>query len=265
MEHKIRLVASDLDGTLLLNGAQTLQEDTCHLIRELTERGVIFLAASGRQYANLRRLFAPVKDEIAYLCENGCLSFLHGKMLHKETMDRALGQEIIRTIQERDGCEVLLSGVDTSYLQPKKMSYYYHMRDVVKNNVTLLTDLFAVKEPYFKISVYEEGGLRDASYWKEHFGDRCTVVTSGNDWLDLMPKGVHKGFALKKILQALQISPNECLAFGDNYNDREMLSLVGFPAAVQTAKPEIRRMCRYETGTVEHALEKLLRHPEWLP
>ncbi|MCI6794648.1 MAG: HAD hydrolase family protein, partial [Lachnospiraceae bacterium] len=51
---RIKLIASDLDGTLLLNGAQKLQPQTCGLIRRLKEeKGILFLAASGRQVDNL--------------------------------------------------------------------------------------------------------------------------------------------------------------------------------------------------------------------
>ena len=44
----IKLIASDLDGTLLLNKAQTLPDDLFPLIRELNELGIRFVAASGR-------------------------------------------------------------------------------------------------------------------------------------------------------------------------------------------------------------------------
>ena len=54
----IRLIACDLDGTLLLNGAQRLEPKIFTLIRELTRKGIYFAAASGRQYTNLRRRFA---------------------------------------------------------------------------------------------------------------------------------------------------------------------------------------------------------------
>ena len=50
----IKLVASDLDGTLLLNGAQQLPEEIFPLIRELKKLGILFVAASGRQYPNIR-------------------------------------------------------------------------------------------------------------------------------------------------------------------------------------------------------------------
>ena len=73
----IRLIASDLDGTLLKNGAQVIPE-IFELIPALKKRGIHFVAASGRQYANIRRLFAPLQDEISYVAENGSLC-MHGE------------------------------------------------------------------------------------------------------------------------------------------------------------------------------------------
>ena len=70
----IKLVASDLDGTLLLNGAQSLPEEIFPLIRELKKMGILFVAASGRQYLNMRKLFDPVAGDMAFICENGALA-----------------------------------------------------------------------------------------------------------------------------------------------------------------------------------------------
>lgn len=255
---KIKLIASDLDGTLLLNGAQSLGPDTCSLIRRLREAGILFFAASGRQYPNLRRLFAPVQEDIGYLCENGCTAYWQGRLLFRERMDRALGQEILTAILQKDGAEALLSGEMTSYLQPKDMAYVRHMREVVRNDVTLVPDLLDTQEEYMKISVCEPAGLQDAAWWQERFGSRCTVVTSGNIWLDMMPKGVNKGTALRRVLDALGIPAEACMAIGDNDNDREMLELCGFPASVRSARPQIRALARYEDDTVEQLFRRIL-------
>ena len=75
MSGRIRLVASDLDGTLLLNGAQSLQPGTCELIHRLTRKGICFLAASGAAVCQSAKAVCSCQDEIAYMCENGCLSF----------------------------------------------------------------------------------------------------------------------------------------------------------------------------------------------
>lgn len=254
----VKLIACDLDGTLLLNGARSLQPDTCALIERLADRGVLFFAASGRQYTNLRRLFRPVREKIGYICENGCLSFYQDRMLCREHMDRGLGRELIRAIQEKDGAEVLVSGVMESYVQPKDMDFFYHMRDVVRSDVTIVPDILRTEEAYMKISVYQAEGVKDPEYWQEKFGKRCAVVTSGNQWLDMMPLGVSKASALSQVLSHLGISPENCMAIGDNDNDREMLELVGHPAAVKSAKPHIRALAKYETDTVENLFRKLL-------
>ena len=69
----IKLIACDLDGTLLHPGEREPRSEAFELIDELHRRGIVFMPASGRQYASLRYLFAPVADELAYVCENGAL------------------------------------------------------------------------------------------------------------------------------------------------------------------------------------------------
>ena len=256
---KLKLITCDLDGTLLLTGAQSLRDHTWELIHELRKKGILFFAASGRQYTNLKRLFWPLDEEIGYLCENGCISFYQGEQLHKENMERCLGQELIGAIQETKGAEVLVSGVMESYVQPKNMDFYYHMRDVVKNDVKLVPDILKTEEEYMKISVYEEGGVTDEKYWKDGFQRRCTVVTGGNEWLDMMPLNVNKGSALLKILDHLGIGQEECMAIGDNDNDLEMLKLAGYPVAVKSGKKEIRSVAKYEIETVEDLLWKIIQ------
>ena len=74
----IRLIATDLDGTLLEPDG-TLPDGTYETVEKLTRRGVLFTACSGRQYANLRRLFAPVARHMAFICENGALCLYGGR------------------------------------------------------------------------------------------------------------------------------------------------------------------------------------------
>ena len=93
----IKMVASDLDGTLLIGGRQTLPEEIFPLVKELKKMGILFVAASGRQYANMRNLFAPVKDEMAFISENGGLlsrmrSFCTATALTKNWSERSFRQ-----------------------------------------------------------------------------------------------------------------------------------------------------------------------------
>ena len=65
----VKFVASDLDGTLLLNGAQSVDESAIQYINKLVDKGVIFAPASGRQITSLKRLFGAVSDKLAYIAE----------------------------------------------------------------------------------------------------------------------------------------------------------------------------------------------------
>ena len=63
---KIKLIASDLDGTLLQHSARNCNEELFPIIEQLCEKGVYFIPASGRQYPCMQNMFAPVKDKIMY-------------------------------------------------------------------------------------------------------------------------------------------------------------------------------------------------------
>ena len=257
---KIKLIASDLDGTLLLNGAQKASEELPGLIDELADMGIIFAAASGRQYPNLRRLFAPVADKIMYICENGSVNIYKDQLIAKTPMDKELGREIIACIEAVPQCEVLVSGERVSYLNPKTESYLIRMRDIVKNDIKLVDNLYDICEDYVKISVYDPTGIEKT---KEHFlsafKGRAQSNVSGAMWLDYTGLGVNKGSAIQGVCKAMGIDKSECLAFGDNYNDIEMFDSVGYPVAMEKAVADVKAHARYETARVEDSLKEIIR------
>ena len=86
----VKLIASDLDGTLLQNGAHDVNPIVFDQIRTLKEHGIMFAAASGRQYLNLRRLFTPVQDDIAYIAETVLSVYTTKRLFPKELLSRIL-------------------------------------------------------------------------------------------------------------------------------------------------------------------------------
>ena len=105
----IRYIASDLDGTLLLNGAQELDPEVFSLILRLKEKGIHFIAASGRQYYSLRNLFRPVADQISYIAENGSLCIHDHQVISRGLIPRELGLRILDAVREFPRCDCLLS------------------------------------------------------------------------------------------------------------------------------------------------------------
>lgn len=255
----IKIVASDLDGTLLQNGSQSLTPEALELVRKLIDAGIVFVAASGRQYGNLRRLFEPVKDEIAYIAENGALVIYKGVVLSKTVMDREIGEEILVDIRNREGCEILLSGMNTSYIESKAKKYVDHLKYVMKNNVTEVKDILEVTEEYLKISLCDELGEENSEdFFRERWGDKVTVVTAGNGWLDMISQSANKGNAMKVLLANLGLKKEELMAFGDNQNDIEMLKLAEYSYAMENAKEEVKQVSKHITSSVEGTLKQFL-------
>ena len=163
----IKLVASDLDGTLLLHKAQSLPEEIFSLIRQLEELGIMFVAASGRQYPNMTKLFAPVASEISYISENGALAVDHGEVLYQDSFDRKLAGEIISAILEKKDAEFTCSAKDYHYLMPKTKRFHDHMLYEVKNECRFVNSMEEMTAPIMKLAVFEPAGLTEESvkYW----------------------------------------------------------------------------------------------------
>lgn len=255
----IKFIASDLDGTLLKNGAQKLDPIIFEQIRALRASGIRFAAASGRQYENLRRLFAPVQNDISYIAENGSLCIHEGKTLAKALIPRELGIRITDAIHRLPGCDCIVSGERICYTDSKNKAFIYHMVHEVGNDMEVVDSIGDIREPFLKISVCNFGGTEEClAYFQRLFSREIKVVTSGNIWVDFIAPNANKGSALQILLDNLGISPKDCVVFGDQYNDVEMLQLAGISYAMSSAAPGISSYSTYVTDSVEDVLEDIL-------
>ncbi len=259
-EQKIRVIFSDLDGTLLRDGRQQLPEQIFPLIRALKEKGIFFVAASGRQYANMRRMFAPVQDDIAYICENGALAVFGGEILYKEEFPEDLCRDIYKAAMEKPETEFLYSGPARHYLIPKTEEFVNLISNVVRNDYACVSGLEEIPEKCVKCAVYEPGGASDENlaYWQERFGSRCVAATSGNCWIDFIPFGINKGLGVRRICEKLGAAVSMSMAFGDERNDVDLLKNAGFGIAMSHAREEVKECTAYEADSVEKVLETLI-------
>ena len=236
----IRLIASDLDGTLLHNGAQTLNPEIFDLILALKEKGIRFAAASGRQYANLKRLFAPVANEISYIAENGSMTVDNGRILSTGEIDRSLANEIILDARTQPECSLLFSGPEKCY-------------------VILSDDLTKLSDTCLKVAICNFNGAEHSiGYFLEKYGHRIKIVTSGNIWFDFIAPNANKGSGLKTLADSLGILPEECMTFGDQYNDVEMLEFTPHSYAMTNCAAGVERHASGRTSSVEAVLKQLL-------
>ena len=224
----IKLVATDIDGTLFQSGEREVSEAVFVQIDRLLKKGILFAAASGRQYSNLKNLFAPKAEEMTFLCENGAVLYQKDQILKKRPMPRSRAEVLAKQILANDDMEVLISGANTSYLMPKHDDYIYHIQYFLGNRVEIVRSLDEIKEDMIKVSAYCRSG---AAKYDKPFGDpwrgEFSVAVAGEKWLDFMLSD--KGTGMRDLCSVLGISLEDVIAIGDNYNDLPMLTEVGHP------------------------------------
>lgn len=244
----VRLVVSDLDGTLL-DARGHIPDRLWPLLAKMKERGVVFAAASGRQYATLARQFAPVKDQMAFIAENGTLVVHAETELSVNPMDPAFVHRLIRHVRELNAQGLalgsILCGREAAYVDVSdpellaQVSVFYELLEGVD-------DLLDVEDATLKFAVYDKGDAESGSGpLLRPFCAPNQVVVSTDHWLDIMAPGINKGVAVKTLQEALGVTRAQTVVFGDYLNDLEMMEAGDQSFAMANAHPEIIRRARY--------------------
>ena len=176
----IRLIATDLDGTLLTPEG-TLPEGVFDLIRAFRRKGVRFAAASGRQYGNLRRLFLEEAEQMDFICENGAYVVANGKRTAR-WFPADMAREIMNDILDA-GMELLVSAPETCYVLSSGTKAYTD--DIVyrlRNTVTVIDDLETVCGGCIKISGFHPDGVAHlAPALQEKWAEKLHCDIAGQD------------------------------------------------------------------------------------
>lgn len=257
----ILAVASDFDGTIIKEGMTGPPALFYEVLEKLLDTGIPFIAASGRQYGNLRRLVGPFAERVSYIAENGCLVVHEGEIIHKSVIDRALAMQLIEDMQAQPGTEIMISGENTSYLVTENTEYIDMLKYRVRHNVTLLKSFEEIPEDIIKMSIFWKTGIPKEPERRFHdkYDATFRVVNGGNGWLDFNAPGSGKGEALQVLAEQLQIPIESIAAFGDNENDLTMLKMAGIGYAVSNAKEHIKAQADVVCDSVEEILLAALR------
>ncbi|WP_162064401.1 Cof-type HAD-IIB family hydrolase [Vibrio taketomensis] len=243
--HSIKFIASDMDGTLL-DASSQLNPEFYDVYQQLSEQGIIFAAASGRQFASLEQTFAPIKDQMMFIAENGTVVMHQGKELYSCALGEGVAHAVIRVTREIEGAYIVLCGKRTAYIETQdpralaEISKYYHECQYVE-------DLLQVDDEFIKIAICHFDGTEALVYpsLNEHFGADNQVVVSAHIWLDVMHADASKGAAIEHLQKTLGFTHEQTMSFGDYFNDVEMLKSSYHSYAMENAHPEVKKLARY--------------------
>lgn len=241
----IKLVVSDIDGTLLSEGTTKVKLELFEIIRELKARGIMFAAASGRQYASMRHVFAPVANDIIFIAENGTNVMCREQNISSRYLDGEVAKELVRFMREQKDTEIILSTPKKMYFESKKPGFE-ELLTGYGNVVERTDDLLSFCERTNKISAYRAYGIEElCAQIKERFADRLNIAIAGAIWVDTMSLDADKGNAIAEIQKMMKITKEETMAFGDNCNDMGMLRQAGESYAVANAHPQLKESAKH--------------------
>ncbi|MCM1164579.1 MAG: HAD family hydrolase [Lachnospiraceae bacterium] len=242
----IKLIASDMDGTLL-DDEKRLPPDFFEVLDMLAERGVTFAAASGRTYSALEHLFPePYRDGIAYICDNGACTVLDGKPADVFPLDRATYEELLDVCGRIGGFRLITCAESGVFHLESDLEFSADVAKFYRRH-KVIDDLWNVEGRIYKLAILDERGslTHGKPVLDGIFGSRLNVQASGEVWMDVMTEGVNKGTALKALQERLGVTRAETMVFGDYFNDVEMLKLADWSFCMENGHEDVKRMCAH--------------------
>lgn len=256
MLSKIKLVCSDIDGTLVEEGKGGLNPEYYDEIRRLKEKGILFVVVTGRSYEGSAHLFEPVINDIIFINDNGAALRHQGKVMKSHTIPNDVIKEIIHDLKEELKPLTYVSGISGSYAWGIDKEFCELLRRDYNLNVNELDHMpesLPDDAGVMSMGVYDPVdaelavGKEFIDKWNQH--ELIQTVPGGLYWYNIIQKNIDKGVALKEVMEMYGFNPDEVMAIGDNMNDIGMLTTIPNSVAIGNARQEVKDVCKYIADT----------------
>lgn len=258
------VVFSDIDGTLL-NSEHRMTPLTLEAVKSLKSRGIPLVLVSARSPSGIGSLFREYGFRCPFVAYNGGLLFEEsGQVAFHEGLEKEEVKQLLEFVEAtgflRNWC---LYSLDQWIVQKRNTPEILQEEAIVKvqslqGTLRSVTDRLVNKIWCFcSFGKTEEIG---GELQKKFPG--CTVSQASEELLEIMPAGVTKGAAVQRVCEAWHIPLSSAIAFGDAYNDAEMLEAVGKGFLMGNAPRDLKERIRLHTLDSDHdgvywALQKL--------
>jgi Cof subfamily protein (haloacid dehalogenase superfamily) len=267
-----RVVAADLDGTLLpllLDGSQGLTPLTVSTVRDLTAAGITTILVTGRMFSSAASfatqlgLFGPVAAYQGALIRDVAT----GALLHHDPLPLELGREVLEFV-EPEHLSVNLYIQDQLCVEKRTEAVDRYEKLSKMKAIVVGRLLDYLDQPTTKMGI---GGPPEhldqlQARLKTRFAGQLIAVKTWPFFLEITNPTATKARALQILGQRLGFEAADVLAFGDSYNDADMLAWAGTGVAMAGAPPEVLAVADDTCGGVEEdGVALYLRHQPWFP
>jgi len=262
MHPPVRLVAIDMDGTLLPTFAQKLSPRVLAALHAAHDAGITIAIATGRRYAYtvpiLQGLGLPA--DMPLITSNGAvLRTLSGELLHSDYMQASVARHLCTLLRpfgavvftfDRPGRgELVLEDLEQTH---GRISLWVEANRNAIEVIKPLENAFDLGEnPIQGMVTGHIAKMREAeaalksSPLANACGCACTVYPARDlSILDLLPLGVTKATALARLAAHFGVDRKETMAIGDNWNDVDMMEWAAQAVVMGNAAVELRTMAK---------------------
>lgn len=269
MNHQIKLVAVDVDGTFVRSDYTYDAPRFQRILTRMKAAACRFVVASGNQYYQLRDLFPGYYDELSFVAENGAFVKDRTELIFSADMPRETVNAVIDLCREYPDIRNVMCGVNSAYCQRGSVDQaFFDLTGIYYHRLKWVDDFKAVNDRILKFAptVPEEKTWFYYDLFRTRLAEKVEPTTSGHGAVDLIMPGCHKASGLKRLTERWGIKPEQCAAFGDGGNDIEMLQYCGYSFAMANASQEVKAAAKYicpsndEDGVLA-TLEELFSEP----
>lgn len=250
---KYRAIALDLDGTLT-NNDKVVTPLTREALMKAQTDGVHIILASGRPTYGI----APIADCLEIGKHDGyVLSYNGGKIVNWQTKEEMYSNHLPDNVipilynYAKKNCHAILGYVGKEIVTEMPDDKYVKEESRInKMNIRKVDNLLTELEPHptkLLMTGEPEAMEKAEKELQTLVGNMMDVFRSAPFFIELVPKGIDKAQSLLRLLNTINLTTEDMIAFGDGYNDLSMLKLAGMGVAMANAVAEVREKADYVT------------------
>ena len=243
MDHdNIKMIVTDLDGTLLKDD-KSISTYTENVIRKLRNRGILFVVATARPIRAVKT-FLPWVNYDAAIFHNGAVVMDHEALLKKFGIKDS-GKLINAILNDNPNYKIAAESNDVMYSNFNAGEIWPGI-DYIKTS-----DFRELEHSYAEKVIVDAHTAEEMNRLKKYMTDDLYLLPSENRIITIHNIQSTKMNGIKTLAERYGISLNQIVAFGDDYNDIDMLSSCGIGVAVENALPEVKKAAREITESNE--------------
>lgn len=252
--NNIRIVFSDVDGTLL-NSHHQITPDTLHQLNRLQEKDIPFVIISARSPSGIEPIVREYGLHCSVVSYSGALILdEERRVVYHRGMSRAeAGAVLDFAARQKFNMTWCAYSFDQWVTPDRTDPRIVREEAIVKATAQQGTITDVTADEVHKLLFICDPACTDAieTAMKERFPQH-SIVRSSEILLEIMPGGTTKAEAVKTLCGLRHISPADAAAFGDNYNDVEMLKLVGHGWLMGNAPEPLKQRLPHHTADHDH-------------